>query len=174
MSGSDRRNEIRKYRYSLRGITPISYKFFSCGKRLSAIPVVTTRGIEDIFVTNKTVNGDVFLQFVEQCLVPVLQPFNGSNARSVVIMDNASIHHVARVVERIQQTGAIIHFLPPYSPELNPAEEVFSKIKKFLANNDVAFSTTMTPSFMITTVFNTVTAAIVMNTSDMRDIKCEA
>jgi len=45
----------------------------------SAIPVVTTRGVEDIFVTDKTVDGDVFLQFVEQCLVPVLQPFNGSN-----------------------------------------------------------------------------------------------
>ena len=73
------------------------------------------------FVTDKTVNGYVFLQFVEQCLAPVLQPFNGSNARSVVTMDNASIHHVATVVERIQQTGAIICFLPPYSPDLNPA-----------------------------------------------------
>ncbi len=155
--GSDRRNEIRKYGYSLRGMTPVSYKFFSRGKRLSAIPVLTTRGIEDVFVTDKTVNGDIFLQFVEQCLVPVLQPFNGSNARSVVIMDNASIHHVGEVVERIQQTGAIIRFLPPYSPDLNPAEEVFSKMKKFLVNNDVAFSTTMTPSFMITMAFNTVT-----------------
>ena len=145
-SGSDRRNGIRKYGYSLRGMTPVSYKFVSCGKRLSAIPVVTTCGIEDIFVTDKTVNGDVFLQVVEQCLVPVLQPFNGSNARSVVIMDNASIHHVARVVERIQRTGAIIRFLPPYSPDLNPAEE----------NND---ATTMTASFMITMAFNTVTAA---------------
>ena len=68
-------------------------------------------------------------------------------------MDNASIHQVEKVVERIQETGAIIRFLPPYSPDLNPAEEVFSKIKKFLVNNDVAFSTTMTPSF------NTITTA---------------
>jgi len=113
-------------------MTPVSYKFVSCGKRLSAIPVVTTRGIEDTFVTDKTDNGDVFLQFVEQCLVPVLQPLNGSNARSVVIMDNTSIHHVARVVERIQQTGAIIRFLPPYSPDLNPAEEVFRKPRSSL------------------------------------------
>ena len=132
--GSNRRNEIRKYGYSLRGLTP------SRGKRYSAIPVMSTRGIEDVLVTDKSVNGDLFLQFVEQCLVPVLQPFNGSNPRSVVIMDNASIHHVSSVVTRIQQTGAILRFLPPYSPDLNPVEEVFSKVKKFLANNDVAFA----------------------------------
>ena len=155
--GSNRRNEVRKYGYSLRDLTPTSYKFVSRGQRLSAIPVVTTRGIEDVFITNKSVNGDLFLQFVEQCLVPVLQPFNGSNPRSVVIMDNASIHHVADVVERIQQTGAILRFLPPYSPDFDPAEEVFSKVKKFLVNNDVAFSTTNSPTFLITMAFNTIT-----------------
>ena len=154
--GSNRRNEVRKYGYSLRGLTPISYKLVSHGQRFSAIPVVTTRGIEDVFVTNKSVNGDMFLQFVEQCLVPVLQPFNGSNPRSVVIMDNASIHHVADVVERIQQTGALIRFLPPYSPDFNPAK-VFSKMKKFLVNNDVVFSTTSSPSLLITLAFSTVT-----------------
>ena len=51
---------------------------------------------------------------------------------SLNITGNASIHNVAKVVEYIQQTGAIVHFLPPHSPGLNPAEEVFSKIKKFL------------------------------------------
>ena len=56
--GSNRRNEVRKYGYSLRGLTPTSYKFVSSGQRLSAIPVVTIRGIEDVFITNKSVNGD--------------------------------------------------------------------------------------------------------------------
>ena len=79
--GSNRRNEVRQYGYSLRGLTATSYKFVSRGQRFSAIPVVTTRGIEDVFITNKTVNGDLFPQFVEQCLVPVLQPFNGTNPR---------------------------------------------------------------------------------------------
>ena len=73
-----RRNEIRKYGYSLRGMTPVSYNFINRGKCFSAIPVLTTRGIEDVFVTDTTVNEDIFLLFVEQCLVPVLQPFNGS------------------------------------------------------------------------------------------------
>lgn len=67
--GSDRRNEIRKHGYNLRGMTPVSYNFITRGKCFSAILVLTTRGI-DVFVTDKTVNGDIFLQFVEQRLVP--------------------------------------------------------------------------------------------------------
>ena len=59
--------------------------------------------------------------------MPILQPFNGSNARSVVVMDNASIHHVDRVVRSIQNTGALIRFLPPYSPDYNPLEESFPR-----------------------------------------------
>ena len=46
--GSDRRNEVRKYGYNLRGMTPVSYNFINCGKRFSAIPVLTTHGIEDV------------------------------------------------------------------------------------------------------------------------------
>ena len=140
-------------------MTPVSFKFATGGKQLSAIPVVTTRGVDDVFVTDVSVNGDIFLQFVEQCLIPVLQPFNGSNARSVVIMDNASIHHVAAVVDRINQAGSIVRFLPLCSTDLNPAEEVFSNVKKFLRNNDVAYSTTQAPSLLITMAFNTVTVA---------------
>ena len=49
--------------------------------------------------------------------------------KSVVIIDNASIHHVDSVVQLIQNTGALIQFLPPYSPDLNPIEEAFSKLK---------------------------------------------
>ena len=77
MCGSDRRNEVRKYGYNLRGMTPVSYNFINRGKCFSAIPILTTSGIEDVFVTDKTVNGDIFLQFVEQCLVPVLNHLMG-------------------------------------------------------------------------------------------------
>ena len=48
-----------------------------------------------------------------------LTTINSNNDRSVVVMDNASNHHVDRVVATIQQTGAVIRFLPPYSPDLN-------------------------------------------------------
>ena len=67
--GSTRRNEVRKYGCSLRGLTPISYtinKLLVHGQRLSAISVVTTRRIEDVFITNKSVNGDLMPQTSHQ------------------------------------------------------------------------------------------------------------
>ena len=67
------------------------------GKRVSAIPVLTTRGIEDTFTTSNTVDGEKFEEFICQCVLPILLPFDGLNPRSVVIMDNASIHHLERV-----------------------------------------------------------------------------
>jgi len=48
-----------------------------------------------------------------------------------MIMDNASIHHVDPVVELITAAGALVRFLPPYSPDLNPIEEVFAEVKHF-------------------------------------------
>ena len=60
------------------------------------------------------VNGDIFLQFVQRCLLNIIQPFDGNNAHSVVVMDNASIHHVDAVVELITAAGALVQFLPPY------------------------------------------------------------
>ena len=68
------------------------------GKRYSAIPVMSLDGIHDVYVTEGTVNGEKFADFVQNCLLPVLKPFNYLNSHSVVIMDNASIHHVQDVV----------------------------------------------------------------------------
>ena len=93
-TGSDRRNEIRKYGYSLRGTRACTYQLRIGGKRLSAIPVLTTNGIEDVFVTAGTVNGDVFTQFICECVLPILLPFDGVNPCSNLVLDNASIHHI--------------------------------------------------------------------------------
>ena len=51
-------------------------------------------------------------------------------------MDNAAIHHVESVVNLIESTGAIVMFLPPYSPDIMPIEECFSKVKSYLRAND--------------------------------------
>ena len=66
--GSDRRNEIRKYGYSLKGMPAHSYQLRVGGKQLSAIPVMTTNGIEDVYVTSGSVNGDVFQHFFSKCV----------------------------------------------------------------------------------------------------------
>ena len=81
-------------------------------------------------------SADRFKHYVENALVPHLQPVN---AHSVVILDNASIHHAGGVVDIIQQTGALVQFLPPYSPDLNAIEESFSIVKSVLKANEDAW-----------------------------------
>ena len=56
-------------------------------------------------------------------------PYNGINMHSVVVLDNCSIHHVREVRKAIEDVSTLVMFLPPYSPDLNPIEEVFSKVK---------------------------------------------
>lgn len=156
-TGSDRCNEIRKFCYSLKGTPACTYQLRIGGKRLSAIPVMTTNGIEDVYVTTGSVNGNVIQHFICKCVLPLLLPFNGQNTRSIVIMDNASIHHVARTQEIITGVGAQLVFLPPYSPDLIPLEEVFAKVKAVLKANDSAHISTQSPEQFIKLAFSTVT-----------------
>ena len=56
-------------------------------------------------------------------------PFDGTNPHSVVVLDNCSIHHCADVEATLRDIGVLVHYLPPYSPDLNPIEEAFSEVK---------------------------------------------
>lgn len=88
---------------------------------------MSTARVLDSQVVTGTVTGDVFEQFVQYSILPNLMPFNGTNQHSIVVMDNASIHHVDGITDLIQGVGAIPLFLPPCSPDFNPIEELFSK-----------------------------------------------
>ena len=77
-------------------------------------------------VVDGAVNRDVFEAFVEHVLVPELKPGD------VVVMDNLSSHKGGQIRQLIEDTGAELRYLPPYSPDLNPIEQVFSKIKQLL------------------------------------------
>ena len=118
-TGADIRNSVRKRGYSLRGIE--HQAMLVRGERTSAVAMMSTKGILDIHVTKGTTNGDTFYHFIEKCTLPHLQPFNGINPHSVLIMDNCSIHHVQEVLELIEGVGVMLHYLPPYSPDLNPS-----------------------------------------------------
>lgn len=72
------------------------------------------------------VNGDVFAAFVEQVLAPELRPGD------IAVLDNLSSHKGRRARELIEARGAELIFLPPYSPDFNPIEMVFAKIKQAL------------------------------------------
>ena len=77
-------------------------------------------------VLDQPVNGQSFTDYVEQFLVPTLK------AGDVVIMDNLSSHKRPAIRKAIRGVGARLLFLPPYSPDLNPIEQVFSKMKHLL------------------------------------------
>jgi transposase len=156
-TGSDRRRSVRSYGYALRGMPPRHVQLRVGGRRISAVPVLTTRGIEDVYVTRDTVNGEKFVDFICQCVLPIIKPYDGQNPNSVVILDNASIHHVERVREIITGVGARLCFLPPYSPDLMPLEEAFSKVKYSLKEVDNAYISTTCPETIVKLAFCSIT-----------------
>ena len=74
------------------------------------------------------INGRCFRAYVEQQLVPVLKPGD------IVVMDNLGSHKATVVRQMIQAAGARLWYLPPYSPDLNPIEQAFAKIKHWMRN----------------------------------------
>ena len=72
------------------------------------------------------INGETFLAYVRRLLVPTLRPGD------TVIMDNLGSHKGAAVREAIEAVGARLLFLPPYSPDFNPIENAFAKLKALL------------------------------------------
>ena len=77
-------------------------------------------------VTDGPMDGEMFLAYVREFLCPTLQPGD------IVILDNLSSHKVSGVEEAIRATGATLLYLPPYSPDFNPIEKFFSKLKALL------------------------------------------
>jgi len=77
-------------------------------------------------VIDGPMNGNAFLAYVEQVLVPTLKPGD------VVVLDNLSAHKVPGIREAIEAAGAKLLYLPPYSPDFNPIEQLFAKLKALL------------------------------------------
>jgi transposase len=78
------------------------------------------------FVVDCPMNGNIFKTYVEQVLAPTL------SQGDIVIMDNLASHKVAGIREAIETAGASLVYLPPYSPDLNPIEQAFAKLKALL------------------------------------------
>ena len=119
-TGSDARNKQRRYGYSTRGKPATSHTLLVRGERVSAIACMSLAGLLDVYTFQGTATGEVFYNFVHTHLLP----YNGINPHSVVILDNCSIHHISQVKRSISNVGALAIFLPPYSPDLNPIEEL--------------------------------------------------
>jgi len=96
------------------------------GENISMLAAIGLSGIDAPMTISGAVDGLVFLAYVEQVLCPTL------SADDVVVMDNLSAHKVKGVRELIEGCGARVLYLPPYSPDLNPIEKCWSKVKTYL------------------------------------------
>ena len=92
-------------------------------KTMTFVAGLRRDGITAPFVIDRAMTGAIFVEYVRQCLVPTLKPGD------IVVMDNLSAHKREEVRELIEAAKAELHYLPPYSPDLNPIEQAFSKLK---------------------------------------------
>jgi transposase len=95
-------------------------------KVLTTLGAMSLRGILAAMTIESPTDGDIFYAYVEQVLAPQLQP------GQVVVLDNLSAHKVPGIRELITARQAELLYLPPYSPDLNPIEKAWFKLKQFL------------------------------------------
>jgi transposase len=95
-------------------------------KTTTLIAALDRSGMRCSTTVDAAVNRDVFEAFVEQVLLPTL------SAGDIVVMDNLSSHKGVGVKKLIESAGATVLYLPPYSPDLNPIEPAFSKLKQLM------------------------------------------
>jgi transposase len=95
-------------------------------ERISILSSVRLNGELAPLVFEGSLNGELFKEYVSKCLVPTLQEGD------IVIMDNLTSHKVKGVAELIMEAGVDVVYLPPYSPDLNPIEMMWSKVKAYL------------------------------------------
>ena len=98
--------------------------FFSCRPRTSLLAARDEEKIMAIWLFEGNYNADVFNQWLETNMVKEL------TANDIVIMDNALFHKTTNTRRVIEKAGAILLYLPPYSPDLNPIEHDFAALKK--------------------------------------------
>ena len=116
----------RRYGRSARGLRldgPVPHGHW---KSTTFVGALTSRGFLAPYVTDGAMNGVLFKAWVEQMLAPELRPGD------IVVMDNLPAHKVAGIRQAIEAREAKLRYLPPYSPDLNPIEQAFAKLKALL------------------------------------------
>lgn len=93
------------------------------GRTTTFLAGLRTSGLTAPLVVDGAINGELFRGYVERQLAPTLKP------NDVVVMDNLNAHKVAGVAAAIERGGTEVLYLPPYSPDFNPIEQVFAKFK---------------------------------------------
>jgi transposase len=116
----------RPYGRAAKGERVIGCVPFGAWKTLTFVAALRHDRMTAPMMIKGAMNGEIFLAYVEQCLVPTLK------RGDIVVMDNVGPHRVEGVRQAIEASGATQRYLPPYSPDLNPIELSFSAFKAFL------------------------------------------
>ncbi len=98
------------------------------GQNVTILGALSCTGLEAVMTIEGATDSDVFRAYIREVLCPTLR------AGDLVIADNLSVHKATGVQEAIAATGARLLYLPPYSPDLNPIEKLFAKLKHHLRN----------------------------------------
>ena len=109
-----------------RGIRLIGHAPHGHWKTITFVAGLRNDGMVAPFVFDGPMNGPTFVTYIQQCLAPTLA------RRDTVIMDNLAAHKVAGVRQAIEAAGAHLRYLPQYSPDFNPIEQLFAKLKAAL------------------------------------------
>lgn len=117
---------VRLYGWGPRGERIKDYQTLGSWQTYSLIAAIKSTGWSASMVVPGAVNAEVFLAYLEQCLVPELK------RGDIVVLDNVSFHHDARVEDMLSSAGVRVRYLPPYSPDFNPIEHAFSALKTLL------------------------------------------
>jgi transposase len=117
---------LRRYARSPCGLRVTDHTPCSHWEAHTVIATLRLEGLGAPAVFDGPIDSPSFLAYVEQVLVPTLRPGD------VVVLDNLAVHKQPAVRTAIEQAGASLRFLPPYSPDFNPIELAFSKLKAFL------------------------------------------
>ena len=114
------------YAWSRRGERAFGSAPRNWGKNVTLLASITHRGVGPCLAVEGPTTREVFEAYLERVLAPTLEPGR------VVVMDNLSAHKGGRVREIVERAGCELIYLPPYSPDLNPIERAFSKVKGLL------------------------------------------
>ena len=117
---------LRRYGRSPRGTRLHDYTPCGHWQTHTVIAGLRLSGLTAPAVFDGPIDNPTFLAYVDQVLVPTLRP------GEVVVLDNLIIHQQPEVRAAIERVGATVRYLPPYSPDLNPIEQAFAKLKAFL------------------------------------------
>ena len=142
-------NLARQYGRSKSGTPLIDLKPSHSSQTVNTIAILSIEGVQAPYMYTCTLTASFFVDYLKAYVVPLLKN------NETLIMDNHRVHHAKIVKQFFEEQGINVLYLPAYSPELNPIEEAFSKVKNYIRKQRAWTLTTLKP--VIKNAFDTIT-----------------